>query len=307
MLGYWLGAVVAGVLSAALYLSVVVAPGGVALATFTQMPLFLIGLGYGLPAVIAAAVAGTVAVLTAMGMMASLLYGLVDAAPVVVLVERALLSRRGPDGSSQWYPCGLLVAWLTALALALVTLFLVMLAGRDGGIAGTIRQQIDLMMPMFGPQAETARLVFDAVLPAFPGLIVGAWVAVTAMNGALGQALLAGRRRALRPAPDLASAELPRWIAAALAAALAMAVLGRGTPALIGTNLTVVLTLPYLFLGLAVVHALTLGVRGRMLLLSALYAMMAILGWPVLAIACLGFVEQWFGLRRRWAAPGREV
>ena len=307
MHGYWLGAAVAGGLSAALYLSVLAAPGGVMLASFTMTPLFVIGLSFGLPAALAAGLVAMGAVLAAIGLVGGLLYGAVNALPVMVLVGRALLSRVAQGGGLEWYPPGLLVSWLTAIALAALALLLAMLGAGPGDIGSGVQEQVEQMLPLFGAEAEAIRPVLEGVAPIFPGLAAAAWMTVTALNGALSQGLLVRTGRARRPSPDISATELPRWIPAALGITVLLALLGSGTPKLIAANAVAVLAVAYLILGLAVVHAASRGMRGRPALLGFLYAIMAVLAWPMLVIAALGLIDQLAGLKRRIAASGREV
>ena len=307
MLAYWAGATVLGLVSAALYLAALALPGGVVLASFTQTPLFFAGLTLGLPAALAASAASALAVSTAAGWVGGLVHGIVNAVAVLVLVQRALLSRQAASGATEWYPPGLMVSWLTGLGVAALATLLLLLASAEGGIAGSVQRQVEAMLPLFGPNAEAMRPLFETIAPIVPGLVVAAWMMVTMVNGALGQAFALKTGRAARPAPELAATELPRGLAAAFAVAAGVALLGPGTLGLVGSNATVVLAVPFLVLGFAVVHAATRGLRARTLLLGGLYAATAVLTWPVVVIVALGLIEQGFGLKRRFAAPSREV
>ncbi len=303
MLGYWLGAAVLGGISALLYLSVVAMPGGVALASLTQTPLFLAGLALGFPAALTASAVAATAVTAAAGMIGGFAFALVNAVPVLVLVQRALLSRRASDGGVEWYPPGLLVTWLSGLAAMALALLLLLLASGEGGILGSVERQVDAILPLFGPNREAVRPLFESIAPIIPGMVIAAWMMVTMANGAAGQAIAVKAGRALRPAPQMAETELPNWLAVALAVAAGLALLGPGMIGTLGANATVVLTVPFLMLGLAVVHAATRGLRSRGLLLGGLYVVSAILTWPVIAIIALGLIEQGFGLKRRFVAP----
>lgn len=303
MLGYWVGAAGLGGISAVLYLSVIATSGGVVLASFTQTPLFLAGLALGFPAAVTASAVAALAVMTATGLIGGLAFALVNAVPVLVLVQRALLSRRAPDGAIEWYPPGLLLTWLTGLAAVTLAILIAVFGSGEGGIVGSVQRQLDVILPMFGPNQEDTRSLFQTIAPIVPGMVVAAWMTVTMVNGALGQAIAVKGRRALRPAPEIADTELPNWLAIALAIAAGLALLGPGMLGNLGANATAVLTVPFLMLGLAVVHATTRGLRARRLLLGGIYAVTAILTWPVLAIIALGLIEQGFGLKRRFAAP----
>jgi predicted branched-subunit amino acid permease len=63
----------------------------------------------------------------------------------------------------------------------------------------------------------------------------------------------------------------------------------------------IVFAVPYVFLGLAVIHTLVRRWSHPSWLLAALYAALVLLGWPILAVLLLGFVEDWAHLRRRLA------
>ena len=306
MLKYSLTAVLLGGLSALLYLSVIVTPGGVIMASFTQAPLFIAGLSLGLPAALMATAVASVSVMTAGGLLGGIVHALVNALPVLILLNRALLSRRAPDGGVEWYPPGLLVAWLSGLAAVTLGVLLTILAMGQGGMAGSVHRQIDLILPMFGPNQESLRPLFEIVAPILPAIIVAAWMLVTMANGAIAQAITTGMRRALRPALKIAETELPNWLPIALVIAAGVVLLGRGLIGTIAANATVILLVPFVVLGLAVVHLATRGVRARGFLLGGLYAVTAILTWPLIVIIALGLIEQGFGLKRRIAAaaPG---
>jgi hypothetical protein len=306
MLKYSLTAVLLGALSALLYLSVIVTPGGVIMASFTQAPLFIAGLSLGLPAALMATAVASVSVMTAGGLLGGIVHALVNALPVLILLNRALLSRRAPDGGVEWYPPGLLVAWLSGLAAVTLGVLLTILAMGQGGMAGSVHRQIDLILPMFGPNQESLRPLFEIVAPILPAIIVAAWMLVTMANGAIAQAITTGMRRALRPALKIAETELPNWLAIALVIAAGVVLLGHGLIGTIAANATVILLVPFVVLGLAVVHLATRGVRARGFLLGGLYAVTAILTWPLIVIIALGLIEQGFGLKRRIAAaaPG---
>lgn len=303
MLAYWAGAAVLGVASAALYLAALALPGGVLLASFTQAPLFLAGLTLGLPAALAASATSALVVSGGAGLIGGIVHAIVNALPVLVLIQRALLSRQTADGGVEWYPPGLLVSWLTGLAVLALGVLLLLLAGAEGGIEGAVQRQIEAMLPMFGPNQDAMRPLFEIIAPVVPGMVVAAWMTVTIVNGALAQAMALKTGRAARPAPDIAATELPRIVAAGLAIMAGLALVGPGALGVVGANATVVLTVPFLVLGFAVVHAATKGLRARGLLLGGLYAVTAILTWPVIVIVALGLIEQGFGLKRRFAAP----
>ena len=92
--------------------------------------------------------------------------------------------------------------------------------------------------------------------------------------------------------------------------ALAVWALGTDDVAFIGRTLSMVFATPYFLLGLAVIHRLVSKWPLRRLFLIIFYIMLLLLlDWPSFAaVVGLGFAEQWLGLRRRYATgpPAKE-
>jgi hypothetical protein len=87
-----------------------------------------------------------------------------------------------------------------------------------------------------------------------------------------------------------------------------VALLGSGDVEYIGRNLVMIVALPFFVLGAAVVHGLAGRVRARQPLLVVFYVVLFMSGWARMAVVGIGLIEQWVGIRRRWAGsnPVRE-
>jgi len=81
-----------------------------------------------------------------------------------------------------------------------------------------------------------------------------------------------------------------------------LTVLGDGTLGFIAQNLTVVLCLPFLLLGLSLVHQAVRLTRFAGALLSGLYLLLLLSLWVAVPLIGLGLIEQWIGVRHRIAA-----
>jgi hypothetical protein len=297
-------AVAGGALSAILYLIVALgSPGAFILAYLAQLPLFLVGLSLGLaPAAIASAT-GTLVVLAATSLPSAALYVVLTAGAAALVVRQALLNRPAPQGGLAWYPAGLLIGWLTLAGLVLLGLATIYGAGAEGGLYGLVRERLADMFNALAPGEEaTVAPAADMVARVLPGVTVVSWIVMQVVNASLAQALLVRLGRALRPSPVLADLWLPRWPAYGLFAAIACALLP-GEIGMLGQNAAIVLAVPFLFLGLGVCHAFAGRASARLLLLFLLYMVLVLFGWPVLFVAAIGFIEQWVGLRRRFAGP----
>jgi hypothetical protein len=93
----------------------------------------------------------------------------------------------------------------------------------------------------------------------------------------------------------------PPFTAALLGMAIAATFLA-DLAGLIGTVLTASLLLAYALLGLAVIHSITAGVGGRGFMLTGLYFVVLLFGWPILIMSALGLIETILALRARVAA-----
>ena len=278
---------------------------------FVQLPLLLVGLSLGTMSVATAGVAALVSVSVVIGLAGALLYLIAFVIPAMVVVNRSLLSRAGHDGGTEWYPPGNLLAILAGYGAVAFVAVLIMLAGQDGGLRVLIRDTLVEFLAMFAPSApESDRIaVAERWAPWIPAMIVMSWMMMIVVNSVIAQSTLVASGKNLRPTPRYSSVELPRWLAAMLAAAFAIWVLGTGDVAFVGRTISVVFATPYFLLGLAVVHQLSRGWPARGLLLTIFYVMLLLLDWPSFAaVAALGFVEQWLGLRQRFAggASGKE-
>jgi Predicted membrane protein (DUF2232) len=295
-------AVLAGLVSSALFLCLLTGvPGMVLFAYLVQLPLMFAGLAMGLTASMVA-VAGALLINGVIaGAVATAIYAVVQALPALIVVRQALLSRR-QDEAIEWYPPGLLLAQLTCLAAIGIGLAFLLLADHPGGLQGAIGEFLRSALVELGA-------IDVEVVPApelgpwiamFPGLMATSWLIMIVLNGLLAQALAVRLGWNRRPSPDLTTLELPSWLWPALGVAGLVALVGDQGWGFLGRSLLIVLVVPYVFLGLAVIHTLVRRWSHPSWLLAAVYGALVVLGWPVLAVLLLGFVEDWAHLRRRF-------
>src|SRR5688572_995173 len=123
-----------GLVSAALFASAATATAlaGV-LFYLAPLPLCLAGLGWGVVAVLVAALTGTIVVAAAVGSATAVVFAISVAVPTALLVRLALMSRpvqapQSRDAATlEWYPPGRLVGWAAVMAgllAAILVLFL---------------------------------------------------------------------------------------------------------------------------------------------------------------------------------------
>jgi hypothetical protein len=297
-------AVACGSVGAGLYLAVMLGtPSGLILVYLTQLPLFIAGLWLGTGAAALAGLTGTLVLLAASDLLGAAVFAGLNAVPVVLLVRQALRARQGSDGTLVWYPLGLLTAWLTAFALAGIAAALVVLGGPEGlqsALKSVVGEVLDRLARRPMPNRDEVAAALAMVIP---GIIAASWMMMLVANAALAQGVLARFGKNWRPSPDLAGLGLPLWVPLALGLAAAAIVFGEPLR-FVGINMMIALSVPFCLAGLAVLHAVARRLSHPAMALVGFYTVAALFGWPFLAVAILGLLESWLGLRHRFASPG---
>jgi hypothetical protein len=295
-------AVFCGALGACPYLAAVNgSPVSMIFVYLTQLPLFVAGLWLGVGASVLAGVTALLVLVAANNLVAAAAFAGLNAFPVVLLVRQSLLARGGIEGRFEWYPPGLLTAWLTGLGLAAIAAVVFLLGGPQG-VQTALREVLAPALEGFDESTPQHDELIGFLASVLPGVVAASWMVMTLTNGTLAQGLLARFGASWRPSPDLAALGLPVWVPLLLACAVAVTALG-GTVRFLGVNIIIVLTVPFCLAGLAVLHTMARRLPRPALLLVTFYALAAVFGWPLLLAALLGLLESSVGLRRRFAPP----
>ena len=300
----------AGVVAALLYLSVTLgSPGAFMLAYFAQAPIVATGLALGfMPAAVAAAIAAVLVALGSPGVGALSLFVLTSALPVLIIVYFAIQNRirdgEGEDGSVEWYPVGRLLGWLTFLALvAFVAAYLVFL-GAENGVRGATETYLrNVLGALRNVQADAAAVdqLITTMAAIFPAVAAASWLLMIVVNGVMAQKFLTASGKNLRPIPAYSEIEVPIWPAAVVIFGALVAIFG-GNAGFFGINVMLIGTIPFFFIGLAVLHSISAAWPGRLFLLVGAYLFLVLLVWPAAIIALLGLIEHRVRLRERMHA-----
>lgn len=275
-----------------------------ALTYLAPLPLFAAGLSLGVGAAAIAATSATIAVLAAGGFALALFFGLVNAAPVLLLTRQALLRRNDADGRMEWYPPGQLVMSLAGIATVAFVLTVVMSLGSDGGLEGYMRVSLAQTLKAFAPPdapAEANEAIAAVLARYMPGLLAGTWIQMMAVTAVFAQGLLALAKQNLRPSPRMADIELPTWLPLG-AAIVAAGAFMPGFAGFAGANLLIVAMVTFIFAGLALIHAFVGGWNNSRLWLTLVYTFTFVFTWPAVLVALLGVADTSIGLRRRIVA-----
>jgi hypothetical protein len=199
----------------------------------------------------------------------------------------------------EWYPVGRILLWIAGFA-ALTTMSVLLTLGHDAAtVTNVIRHGLLAIWGRDEAISEETKQGIDTlatIAPAAAGIV--AMLTLT-LNLWLAAKITATSGRLHRPWPDLNNTAVPPMTLAALSVAIALCFIG-GLPAMLAQITASTLTMAYALVGFAVLHTLTLAMKHRALWLSCTYAVVAVFGWPVLAMAALGLADVVFGLRQRY-------
>jgi len=240
--------------------------------------------------------------LAATNITAALMFAAVNVVPVILLVRQALLARTAAAGAIEWYPPGLLAAWLTGLGLTAIAVAFLLFGGPDSlqlAIREVLAPALDRLFVESAPGRDELAGLLAMIMP---GLVAASWMAMTLVNGTLAQGLLARFGASWRPSPALATLSLPIWFPVLPVLATAATAVG-GTMRFFGINMMIALTVPFCLAGLAVLHTIAYRFSRPAILLVSFYVLAGALGWPLLLITVLGLIHAC--LRLRGSSPLR--
>ncbi|MTV13400.1 MULTISPECIES: DUF2232 domain-containing protein [Bradyrhizobium] len=311
MIGIFTVALAAGAASALMFASI--SSGAlisILLFYLAPLPIMVAALGWG-PLAAAIGGVGAASVLgTIFGLPYSIAFAMMVAVPGWWLGHLALLGRpiAGAAGDSakqqqpalEWYPVGRILLWIAAFAIITTTVALLTLGTDAETIAGTLRRGL-LKMLSAGeaqPSGDIERLVDALVIFAPLAATVISMVTLT-LNLWLAGKITQTSGRLNRPWPEFRSTALPAMTLLALIVAVGASFVG-GMLALLAQIVTTALVIAYALVGFAVLHTLTLSLANRGFWLGGIYAVVAMFGWPIVAMFALGIADAVFGLRQRY-------
>ena len=305
----------AGAASALLFASIVSgSPLSFALANFAQLPIMLAAIGWTHVAGLFAALIASLGLAVATTGSVALAFLLGIGLPAWGIGYLALLARATPGAGPaaiEWYPVGRIVVW-TALAASLIVLITMMRYGLDAAqMQAGLRRELERALrflsgspansPLQLPSIRDPERLLDVLVLIVPPMKALALTATSLLNLWLAALIVRVSGRLKRPWPDIAQMSFPPFAATVLAIAVA----GTFLPDVIGLAsgvFTASVLLAYALLGFAVLHTLTLGMSGRGFMLTGLYFVVGLFGWPIVLMSLLGLLETMASLRARAAA-----
>jgi len=274
------------------------------------LPLMVAGLGWGPLSATIGGISAAVGLGAIFGLPYCIAFVLTVALPAWWLGHLVLLGRpvapaaSGGNGAAppapvlEWYPVGRIVLWTAGFA-ALTTMAALFTLGSDAAtITAALRRGLLRIIGTRAAAGDTEQFV-DALVTIAPAAAAVVAMMTLTLNLWLAAKITATSGRLHRPWPDMKSAALPAMTLAVLSLVLALCFTG-GLFAMLGQIASAALMMAYALIGFAVLHTLTLAMKGRALWLSATYAVVLVFGWPAVAMVGLGLADALFGFRQRY-------
>ncbi len=281
-----------GLISALLWSGAPSAAGSMMiLAYLAPLPVMVVGLGWGPGLGALAIVIGFGLALLFSNLVFGALYGLIIGLPSWVMLRLATSASALPGGGVAKLAAGAILGRFAGFAAGFLVLAAIAHLGAVGGFQGAIEGYLDqIMADRFRLLAEAQRReIANLLQPIFPAMVVSLWMIIVVLNAIIAQAALSRAGRNNRQTPAYARLQIPEWSYWTLVLTATVALLGSGELEYIARNMVVVLVVPFLFAGLAVVHVLARRLPAPGAVLIGFYLILFIFGWAALLMAALGF------------------
>jgi hypothetical protein len=200
----------------------------------------------------------------------------------------------------EWYPVGRMLLWTAGFA-AFTTMGALLTLGTDGDtIVSALRRALTRILGSRGGASDSEQVI-NALVTIAPAAAAIVAIMTLTLNLWLAGRIIVTSGRLNRPWPELKSAALPPMTMVALCLAIALSFMG-GIVGIFSQIVTSALMMAYALTGFAALHTLTMGMKSRVMVLGLTYAMVLVLGWPILTMVGLGLADAFFGFRQRFLA-----
>lgn len=286
-------ALLAGIISAALFIIVYAIGLGFIFMFLPTLPLFFAGLQNGASVVMRGGAVSAIIILLAVGVASSFVYMLVLWLPAWHIVNGTMRYKLSDDESRLWFPMGAIMANLSLYAVTFIGFMVVYYSNESGGLPGMLSThlassieelQVDYGEAMGMMARQWAFLIFPITIWLWAFCLYGhVWLATR---------LLQQKGRAVRPDVAITPFCMPGWVLYLLAVSALASLIGGTSMQFLGKSALIILLLPYFFSGIAHIHAASQTWPSRRFLLFFIYFSIFAQIWPALCIAAVGLWQQ---------------
>ncbi|MDR3448456.1 MAG: DUF2232 domain-containing protein [Alphaproteobacteria bacterium] len=272
------------------------------------MPLLMAGLGAGRGAAIVAAAVGAGLTFGFSAPVYGVFYVLMEAIPALALSVIALRPVKPGAMNFESNVVAFLIAWPLFLFFIICTVMpghLVELRATIVDAFVKVNREMLQALAQSGKQVTPEMIdnlhgAFQFFATFFPAMVMAAWLISSLMALVVAQFIVQQQKWNLRPTFSIVKLRVSNWTiyTSAVGAAAVFAPAPYDYPAL---NAIVILCVPFLLVGLAVVHAYVATMRYRIFILAFFYLIFFASTWIAMLMVLLGVVDQRVDFRKRFA------
>lgn len=283
----------------------------VVLFYLAPLPILIAGIGWSHWAALIASLSAATALAAIFGPFFFIAFSIGIGLPAWWLAYLTLLARPLPNSTElEWYPAGRIVVWAAifggVVVVATIPSFGWTLESFNAALRAALEKLFRAQMrtpansPLEIPGADTQKLLEFLVVVTPLGIAVVSTV-INLVNVWLAAKVVKVSGRLRRPWPVLPQMQFAPYTPALLAAAIAGSFMP-GLLGLIGGIFAVSLFAAYAVLGFAVLHAITVGIGARGIILTAAYFAATTIYWVTFGVALIGLADTAFDIRGRMSA-----
>lgn len=261
------------------------------LTYFAALPLYFVGLSWGLSRLILAGMVAIGIFAIGAGTHASLAFILTTFVPALLIVFRV---QKGD-------PAGYIVSWVTGLSMAIFVGFTFVLSSQSVNIVDVLRSWFSLFADEPSLKERSSQII-----PLLPGLSSLSWIMMCLVNASLAARLVVRAQLGQRPYPVPTDTQLYENWDIILVLSLMLILTGDPLFAFIGKNMALMSCIPIFLVGLKAVYAWLKQFDNPKLWMIVVVLMSIFLVWPGMIIVMFGVLEPTLHLRQRWM-PNKKV
>jgi hypothetical protein len=302
-------AIGAGLVSSLLSLAAAGSGLGLLLAYFALLPILLIGLSQDRRAAIFAILFGMFGVVLLSNIYQGLLYSISIALPAWLIISTSLTSKIKNNISSLEVPIGEILSRLAFLGGILLIISAIIFSDKPDNLSQSIEVLLYKLIQNNHPDlniTENHRLLVTGTVPLFPTIVFSSWLLMIIISTMVAQAILIKAKVNLRPVFQYSKIKAPEWIYWTFVTSGIFTLIGPDNFEYISRNLTAIFLIPFLFIGLGVIHTVARTFSSPTIVLIPLYFFIVISSWSTIIAVLIGFFERWTDFRQKFKSntPG---